>query len=265
MKYSVNIETIYRELPFRERFAAAKRDRFSYVELWDWQEKDLEEVADLCRRLGLEVSCMGGDGPISLCDPTHGEAYLAFLRTSLQAAGTIGCKLLAVHSNALQPEPLPYPVDTFPQYTEEEKTAAMMRSLRAIAPEAEAAGVTLCLEALNGVKEHVGNFLQSTKAAAEIVRAVDSPSVKILFDAYHMHLNGEDVTESIREYLPLIGCVHIADAPGRGEPGTGTLDCRGILEQLHREGYRGMIAFELFPRDSSAAAVEAINRLRRGL
>ena len=72
MKYSVNIEVIYKELPFAERFAAAKRDGFDYVEIWDWESKDLNELKALCGQYGLEISCMGGDGPISLCDPAHG-------------------------------------------------------------------------------------------------------------------------------------------------------------------------------------------------
>ena len=98
MKYSVNIEVIYKELPFAERFAAAKRDGFDYVEIWDWESKNLNELKALCARHGLAISCMGGDGPISLCDPAHGEEYLAYLRRSLKVAQEVGCKLLAVHS-----------------------------------------------------------------------------------------------------------------------------------------------------------------------
>ena len=141
MKYSVNIEVIYKELPFAERFAAAKRDGFDYVEIWDWESKDLNELKALCAQYGLEISCMGGDGPISLCDPAHGEEYLAYLRRSLQVAQEVGCKLLAVHSNELLPEPKQYAADLFPQYSDAEKTMAMYRSLAAIAPEAEQAGV----------------------------------------------------------------------------------------------------------------------------
>ena len=72
MKYSVNLETVYQELPFAERFAAAKRDGFDFVEIWDWESKDAEELAVLCCEHGVEISCMGGDGPISLCDPANG-------------------------------------------------------------------------------------------------------------------------------------------------------------------------------------------------
>jgi len=115
MKYSVNIEVIYKEMPFAERFAAAKRDGFDYVEIWDWDSKDLDELAVLCRKHEIEISCMGGDGPISLCDPAHGDEYLTYLRKSLQVAQQVGCKLLAVHSNELLPEPQQYAADLFPQ------------------------------------------------------------------------------------------------------------------------------------------------------
>lgn len=265
MKYSVNIETIYKELPFAERFAAAKRDGFDYVEIWDWESKDLDALAALCKENGIEISCMGGDGPISLCDPAHGEEYLAYLRKSLQAAQKLGCKRLAVHSNELMPEPRPYAADLFPQYSDAEKTMAMYRSLAAIAPEAEAVGVTLCLEALNVEVEHLGNFLKYTKDAAEIIRMVNSPHVKILYDAYHMYLNEGKIIETIRKYKNLIGCIHVADAPGRGEPGTGCINYRAVLQELHDCGYDEMIAFELFPRTTSAVAVEAINEIRKGL
>lgn len=265
MKYSVNIEVIYQELPFAERFAAAKRDGFDYVEIWDWESKDLDLLAALCREHDVEISCMGGDGPVSLCDPARGEEYLAYLRRSLTAAKKVGCKLLAVHSNELMPEPLPYAADLFPQYSDGEKTMAMYRSLAAIAPEAEAAGVTLCLEALNVEVEHVGNFLKYTKDAAEIIRMVDSPNVKILYDAYHMYLNEGKIMETIRKHQDLIGCIHIADAPGRGEPGTGCINYRTVLQDLHDRGYDRMIAFELFPRSGSEAAVAAINAVREGL
>ena len=265
MKYSVNIEVIYKELPFAERFAAAKRDGFDYVEIWDWESKDLNELKALCARHGLAISCMGGDGPISLCDPAHGEEYLAYLRRSLKVAQEVGCKLLAVHSNELMAGEKKYAADLFPQYSDAEKTMAMYRSLAAIAPEAEAAGVTLCLEALNVETDHLGNFLRYTKDAAEIIRMVNSPNVKILYDAYHMYLNEGKIIETLRKYQDLIGCIHIADAPGRGEPGTGCINYRAVLRDLCEHGYDQMIAFELCPRSGSEAAVKAINEVRAGL
>jgi len=265
MKYSVNIEVIYKELPFAERFAAAKRDGFDYVEIWDWDSKNIDELVSLCKQHDIEISCMGGDGPISLCDPAHGEEYLAYLRKSLQVAQKVGCKRLAVHSNELLPEPQQYAADLFTQYSDAEKTMAMYRSLKAIAPEAEKAGVTLCLEALNVETDHLGNFLKYTRDSAEIIRMVNSPNVKILYDAYHMYLNEGKIIETIRRYQDLISCIHIADAPGRAEPGTGCINYRAVLQDLSDHGYDQMIAFELYPKNGSAAAVEAINAVRAGL
>ena len=125
--------------------------------------------------------------------------------------------------------------------------------------------MTLCLEALNVETDHLGNFLKYTKDAAEIVRMVASPNVKILYDAYHMYLNEGKIIETLRKYQSLIGCIHIADAPGRGEPGTGCINYRAVLQDLYDHGYDQMIAFELYPRQGSAAAVEAINAVRAGL
>lgn len=265
MRYSVNIEVIYKELPFAQRFAAAKKDGFDYVEIWDWDSKDAEQLSALCRENGVEISCMGGDGPISLCDPAHEAEYLEYLKKSLAMARKLGCKLLAVHSNQLLPEPKQYAADLFQQYSDAEKTMAMYRTLAAAAPLAEAAGVTLCLEALNVETDHLGNFLCYTKDAAEIIQMVNSPNVKILYDAYHMYLNEGKIIETLRKYLPLIGCVHIADAPGRGEPGTGCINYRAVLEEMHRLGYEGMTAFELYPKSGSPAAIQAINAVRAGL
>lgn len=265
MNFSVNIEVIYRELPFAERFAAAKRDGFDYVEIWGWDSRNPEELAALARRSGVRISCMGGDGPVSLCDPAHEAEYLAYLKRSIAAAKTVGCRLLAVHSNELLPEPKQYAADLFEQYSDAEKTMAMYRTLRDAAPMAEEAGVTLCLEALNVETDHLGNFLKYTKDAAELIRMVGSPCVKILYDAYHMYLNEGKIIETLRKYQPLIGCIHIADAPGRGEPGTGCINYRAVLQDLHDRAYDQMIAFELYPRHGSDAAVRAINEVRAGL
>ena len=265
MKFSANIEIIYKELPFAERFAAAKRDGFDYVEIWDWDSKDADELCRLSRENNVEISCMGGDGPISLCDPAHETEYLRYFEKSLAFAQKIGCKLLAVHSNELLPEPRQYAADLFEQYSDAEKTMAMYRTLCKIAPMAEKAGITLCLEALNVETDHLGNFLKYTKDAAELIRMVDSPNVKILYDAYHMYLNEGKICETIEKYLPLIGLVHIADAPGRGEPGTGCINYRAVLEFMSKLHCDQMIAFELYPKNGSEAAVKAITEVRKGL
>lgn len=264
MNFSINIETIYKELPFAERFAAAKKDGFDRVEIWDWDSKNLKEVRRLLDDNGLTMTGMGGDGPYSMCDPAHQKEYLDYIKKSVEAARTVGCRRLLVHSNELLPEPKQYAADLLLQYSDTVKTLAMFRSLMRMAPLAEEAGITFCLEALNIVTDHCGNFLTNTTDSAEITSMVGSPNIKVIFDAYHMFLSEGKTCETLTKYRDAIDYIHIADCPGRHEPGTGIINYRGVFECLREIGYTGDIAFELYPKTSSAAAIEAIKNSIRG-
>lgn len=265
MKWSANIEVLYKELPFEERFAAAKKDGFDYIEFWDWNNKNLDEVNKLLDANGLAITGMSGDGPISMCDPERGDEYLDFIKQSIEAAKKINCPVLIVHSNELLPEPQQYAADTFDQYSDTVKTLAMFRTLSKMAPLAEEAGVTFCLEALNVVTDHLGNFLQHTKDSAEITSMVESPNIKVLYDAYHMYLNEGKTCETITKYLDQIGYIHIADAPGRAEPGTGAINYRKVFEVLKDLNYSGAVGFELYPKTDTSTAVRAIQEVIKGL
>jgi len=69
-------------------------------------------------------------------------------------------------------------------------------------------------------------------------------NMRLLADLYHLHVNGDDITAAITDYGSRIGHVQIADAPGRGEPGTGEIPLRTYLEQLAEHGYAGYIGLE---------------------
>ena len=71
--------------------------------------------------------------------------------------------------------------------------------------------------------------------------------------------------ETLRKYHQFIDCIHIADSPGRGEPGTGCINYRAVLEDLKRLDFQGMVTFELVPRTTSETALKAINAVREGL
>lgn len=265
MKRSANLEVLYTELPWKERFQAAKRDGFDFVEFWDWDTKDLDEAARLLRENHLGISAMSGDKYHSMCDPAHRAEYRGFVRKSIAAAEKIGCPVLVVHSNELLPGPKAYPKDLFPEYSDTVKICSMFDTLKALAPDAEKAGVTLVLEALNVVVDHIGNFLTTTQMSAEITGMVGSPNVKILYDTYHMYLNEGKICETLTKYRDSVGYIHIADVPGRGEPGTGAIRYRGVFEHLKKIGYDGTIGFELYPKCGTGAAVAAIMECSRGL
>lgn len=259
LKRSINIEVIYTELPFAERFAAAKRDGFDFIEFWDWNNKDLGQVKKLLSENNLKISAMSGDGPYSMCEPQTKAEYLAFIKTSIAAAKEIDCPVLIIHSDALEPEPKQYAKPLNGDYSFTTKIVTMFDVLKTIAPLAEEAGVTFVLEALNVVKDHLGNFLTSTATSADLTRAVGSANIKVLYDAYHMYLNEGKVCETLEKYIDCIGYIHIADAPGRGEPGTGAIYFANVMKCLAKLGYAHTVGFELYPATTSEAAIAAIH------
>ena len=257
LKKVIHLECIYTELPFYERFAAARADGFDTVEMWDWNNKDLPRVKELLAQNGLTLAAMSGDGPLSMCDPATKDAYIDFIKQSLNAAKFLDCKTLVIHSDALEEWPQ-YAKPLSGAYSQLTRYLTMYQVLTAIAPMAEEAGVTFVLEALNTVKDHCGNFLASTADSCDLVAAVNSPNLKILYDSYHMYLNEGKICETAEKYLPYIGHIHIADAPGRNEPGTGVLNFTAFMRHLDRLGYDRTVGFEFYPATDTPTAIKAV-------
>ena len=250
------IETLYTELPFLDRFQAARDDGFGAVEFWSWTDKELDAVKAAADSAGVAVSGFNGDADFSLIDPAQRADYLSFLKKSIAAAQRVGARSLTIHSNALGEGGVV--TDPCEHLSHTVKLCAMFDTLRACAELAESSGIRLNLEALNVTTDHVGNFLTTTRMAAELTELVGSPYVKILYDVYHMQLNEGSLCDNIRAYAGQIGHVHVADAPGRHEPGTGEINYRAVYQCLEDAGYQGLIGYELFPKTTTAEAVRAI-------
>ena len=98
----------------------------------------------------------------------------------------------------------------------------------------------------------------NTRTAAELTRLIGSPKLKVLYDVYHMQLNEGSLCDHIRAYADQFGHIHVADAPGRHEPGTGEIYYPAVFAALEQAGYRGLIGYELFPKTDTKTAVRAI-------
>lgn len=256
LKKSACIEAMYTEIPFLQRFQAAKKDGFDYVEFWSWTDKNLDAVKKAAEEAGIGISGFNGDADFSLIDPTHKEKYLTFLKSSVAAAHKVGAKSVTIHSNALGDGGVV--VNHYQELSDTVKICSMYDTLLECAKLAEESGIAMNLEALNVTTDHVGNFLKNTKMAAEMTRLISSPKLKILYDVYHMQLNEGNLCDSIREFADQFGHVHIADVPGRHEPGTGEINYTKIFQCLQDCGYEGLVGYELFPKDTTDQAVKAI-------
>ena len=247
---------MYQELPFLERFAAAGKDGFEYVEFWSWEDKDLDAVKAAAAAAGVGISGFNGDAELSLIDPSQKEAYLSYLRRSVDAAVKVGARSVTIHSNGLGEGGLV--INSYDNLSDTVRLCAMYDTLLSCAEIAENSGIQMNLEPLNITTDHVGNYLATTRMAAEITRLIGSPRIRVLYDVYHMQLNEGSLCDNIRAYGDQFGHVHVADAPGRHEPGTGEINYHKVFECLEETGYQGLIGFELIPKTTTARAVEAI-------
>ena len=207
-------------------------------------------------KVGIGIAGFNGDAELSLIDPSQKEAYLGFLRQSVEAAKKVGARSVTIHSNGLGDGGIV--INHYDELSDTVKLCAMFDTLKECAKIAEESGVSMNLEPLNVTTDHVGNFLQTTRMAAEMTRLIGSPKLKVLYDAYHMQLNEGSLCDNIRAYGDQFGHIHVADAPGRHEPGTGEINYANVFACLEKIGYIGLVGFELMPKTSTAEAVKAI-------
>lgn len=255
-KQSACIDTLYTEIPFYDRFAAAKKDGFDYVEYWSWTDRDADQIIRAASDAGIGISGFNGDAEYSLIDPTHKEAYLEYLKKSVAMAQKVGALSVTIHSNALGEGGVV--VNHYNDLSDTVKISSMYDMLLECARIAESGGIAMNLEPLNIIEDHVGNFLKYTRDAAAMTKLIGSPKLKVLYDVYHMQLNEGNLCGNIREHVSEIGHIHVADAPGRCEPGTGEINYSAVYQCLEESGYKGRIGYELYPKTTTAQAVQAI-------
>ncbi|MDR7465285.1 MAG: TIM barrel protein [Armatimonadota bacterium] len=218
---------------------------FRQFEFWDWRARDLDALAAAAARSGVSPAAFSGntfEEPL-LDREAHGRA-LAHLRQSLQAAQRLGVRLLVVHVGY-----------TLPATSHREQWEAAVRGLLAAGDLAAAAGVMLALEPLNSRIDHPGYFLDSLPQALRMLAEVDHPAVRLLLDIYHMWVMHGDLRQHLPQALPLVAHVHVADVPGRGEPGSGTIPWGEVMDALRRGGYEGAVGLECWPTGSVEAAL----------
>lgn len=250
-KLSVCIEMIFTELPFTQRIAAVKKAGFPAFEFWGWSNKDLDAINRARQEAGLAISAMLAEYEQPLTDPGRNGGFVAGVRKSIAAARTLGVdKLIVCTGNELSGIPRQAQHD------------AVVSGLRAAAPAAEDAGVTLVLEPLNTLVDHKGYYLTTSAEGFEMVAQTDSPAVKLLFDLYHQQITEGNLIANLTAGISHIGHFHSADVPGRYEFGTGEVNYKNVIARIDQLGYAGYVGLEFRPSTSSE---EALRRVQAAL
>ncbi len=234
---------LFAEHAFLDRFAAAARAGFHWVEYqfpYAWPK---EELATRARAAGVEVvlhnlpagDTTKGDRGIA-CLPGREAEFRAGVELAMRYARATGCPRFNCLAG-LAPPGVP----------RAQLLETLVANLRFAAQRLAAAGLTLLLEPINP-RSVPGFLLNRSREALEVIDAVGAPNLLLQYDLFHMQIAEGDLAATIERLLPRIGHMQLADVPGRHEPGTGEINFAWLLEHIDRLGYGGWIGCEYNPQ-----------------
>lgn len=249
-RLAANLSMMFNEVPFLDRFAAARAAGFQAVEFlfpYDFAAAELRKRLDDNGLTQALFNMPPGDwakgerGLASL--PGRQGEFRDAVKKALDYAGALNCKL--VHCMAGIPDAA-VPFAT---------AAALYASNLAWAAEhASAAGVRLCIEPINH-RDMPGYHLNTQAQGAAVVEALGADRVGLQFDVYHCQTTEGDVTKRMEKYMPVIAHMQIADVPARNEPGTGEIGWEFVFRRMDELGYKGWVGCEYRPAGDTVAGL----------
>ena len=261
MKVSVCIEMIYTEVPFLDRIKLAAEQGFDGVEFWNWDNKDIPALKKVVEETGVEIAAFQSNRGGTLINPSHRKDFLHGIKESLDLAVELNCKAMFLLTDELGDDrSVKF---QFPELSEEQKYHSVLDGLKEIAPLSEKAGVTLVMEPLNTLVDHKGYWLEHSKTGIELLRKIGSPNIRLLFDIYHQQVTEGNIIQRLTQDIDAVGHIHVADVPGRHQPGTGELNYGNIFKALKTTGYDKFVGLEYEPTiDSKAAASQTLQLIK---
>jgi hydroxypyruvate isomerase len=249
MRFSANISLLFSEVPFIERFAAARAAGFDAVEFWWPTGEDLRAVRSAIADADVDVvlfnfdagDMRAGDRGL-LSDPAREAEFQANVPVALELAAAVGCRRL----NALVGHALP-------GLGRPEQLEIARRNVRLAADRAAALGIEVLVEAVNSF-ENGPYLLTTTRAAADFAASTERPNVRLQYDAYHMQRMEGNLTATLAEHIEAISHIQVADSPGRGQPGTGEINFEYLFRRVEELGYEGYVGLEYKPPGGDTAA-----------
>ena len=225
-----------------------------------WSDPEVARVRKLCEshRIGMHALLAQADWkkrPVSIVDSAHREGFLADVRNAVVFAQKLGISQIIVTSG-LSPA----------GRTQQEQYASLTEGIKRAADLVAAAKLTLLVEPLNSLVDHAGCFLTSCVEGHKLVREINHPGVRLLFDLYHEQVQRGNIIRTFAEAAPLVALVHVADNPGRNDPGSGEINFASVYRAIQKSGYTGRIAMEYRPLgDPAESLTKAISGMRSAL
>jgi hydroxypyruvate isomerase len=245
-RFAANLTMLFGEMPFLDRFAAAKAAGFTGVEYlfpYDFDKADLREQLDEHGLTQVLHNLPAGNW-------TAGERGIAILPDRVDEFRD-GVARAIDYARALDCRQLNCLVGIAPRDADpSELSDVLVENLRFAADALAKERIRLLVEPINTL-DIPGFFLSRTEQAVQLIADVRSSNLFIQYDIYHMQVMEGDIARSLQKHLGRIGHVQLADNPGRNEPGTGEINYPFLFRHLDTLGYRGWIGCEYKPRTTT--------------
>ena len=237
-KISIMIWTVFHGLPFEQRLEKVAEAGYRAVELvteaTKWTEDDFRRYNKKRAELDItfDTTCAVHYG---VGDPSVREGFLADVREQLKIMEKIECRTLNVMSG-----------NAVPGLSPEAQHASCVEGMKRAAELVEGKGITLLLENID-LEENPHYYMWSMPDAFKIIDEVNHPQVKVLYDFFHAQISGGNLISNLERHSDKVGLVHIADVPGRHQPGTGEINYINIYKKLAELKYNRYVAMEFYP------------------
>jgi len=250
-RFAANLSMMFNEVPFLERFAAARNAGFEGVEFLFPYEFPAAELKKRLAGAGLTQVLFnmppgnwaeGERGLASL--PGRQSEFREGVKKALDYAATLDCRRVHCMAGIVPPG-----VSLV--------TAASLyaANLAWAAEQAKPAGVTLVIEPINH-RDMPGYFLNTQAQGAAVVEAIGRDRLGLQFDVYHVQVTEGDITKRMEQFMPVIAHMQIADVPARNEPGTGEIGWSYVFRRMDELQYQGWVGCEYRPAGETVAGLD---------
>lgn len=245
-RFAANLSMLFTELPFLERFGAARAAGFTAVEYLFPYDYPKEELAARLRAHGLKQvlhNLPAGDWAAGergiACHPNRVDEFRAGVDRAIAYAHALDCGQLNCLAGKL-------PAGVSREKGHETLVANLRYAAETLRPE----GIRLLIEPINTF-DIPGFFLHRTEQSITILDEVGSDNLLLQYDIYHAQRSEGELAATLQRHLARIGHIQVADNPGRNEPGTGEIHFPFLFRHLDALGWKGTIGCEYKPRTTT--------------
>jgi hydroxypyruvate isomerase len=248
-KLSVMLWTVFTKMPFEQRLERIVEAGYSNVELigeyQKWSEQEWKQAIQKSKQLGITFDITAGLAH-GAANPHDRDALLADVRHELASMERLGCPALIIMSGNVVPG--------MPRAVQHASCIEGLKRAVTLVEGKQINGqpIRLLLENIDP-EENPKYYLTSVAEGFEIVRAINHPQVRLLYDFFHEQISEGNLIEKLEKNIDYTGLVHIADVPGRHIPGTGEINYDNIYRKLAELKYDRMVAMEFLPLHDGVA------------